>query len=99
MPKAHQAEPSAGASSTIPSWSCRAVAPWGLPGRPDWIAGVSIGAINAALIAGHLPDPRVKRLREFWERVSAQAPICAATVARSDAPTIQFHECGIVGRI
>jgi hypothetical protein len=41
---------------------------------PDWIAGVSIGAINAALIAGNLPEQRVKRLREFWERVSAHAP-------------------------
>jgi NTE family protein len=36
---------------------------------PDWIAGVSIGAINATLIAGNLPERRVGRLREFWERV------------------------------
>ena len=41
---------------------------------PDWIAGVSIGAINAALIAGNPPDRRVGRLREFWERVSGQSP-------------------------
>ncbi|WP_052369412.1 patatin-like phospholipase family protein [Paraburkholderia caledonica] len=32
---------------------------------PDWIAGVSIGAINAALIAGNPPERRVARLREF----------------------------------
>jgi NTE family protein len=32
----------------------------------DWVAGVSIGAINAALIAGNSPDMRVSRLREFW---------------------------------
>ena len=38
--------------------------------RPDWIAGVSIGAINAALIAGNRPELRVPRLREFWTRVS-----------------------------
>ena len=38
---------------------------------PDWIAGVSIGAINAALIAGNLPERRVERLREFWHRVSS----------------------------
>jgi NTE family protein len=38
--------------------------------RPDWIAGVSIGAINAALIAGNPPAQRMARLREFWERVS-----------------------------
>ncbi|WP_079500818.1 patatin-like phospholipase family protein [Paraburkholderia hospita] len=40
---------------------------------PDWIAGVSIGAINAALIAGNPPERGVERLREFWERMSAQA--------------------------
>jgi len=40
---------------------------------PDWIAGVSIGAINAALIAGNPPEHRVKRLSEFWERVSARS--------------------------
>jgi NTE family protein len=41
---------------------------------PDWIAGVSIGAINAALIAGNPPERRVERLREFWNRVSSMAP-------------------------
>jgi NTE family protein len=39
--------------------------------HPDWVAGVSIGAINAALIAGNPPDKRVGRLRQFWEAVSA----------------------------
>jgi len=38
--------------------------------QPDWIAGISIGAVNAALIAGNPPDKRVERLREFWEAVS-----------------------------
>ena len=41
---------------------------------PDWVAGVSIGAVNAALIAGNPPQRRVERLREFWQRVSAQMP-------------------------
>jgi NTE family protein len=41
---------------------------------PDWVVGISIGAINAALIAGNAPERRVDRLREFWDRVSAQAP-------------------------
>ena len=41
---------------------------------PDWVAGVSIGAINAVLIAGNPPVRRVPRLREFWQRVSAAAP-------------------------
>src|SRR5262244_4661859 len=38
--------------------------------HPDWVAGISIGAINAALIAGNPPEKRVDRLREFWEAVS-----------------------------
>lgn len=42
---------------------------------PDWIAGVSIGGINAALIAGNVPERRVARLREFWERVSSRSPV------------------------
>jgi NTE family protein len=39
----------------------------------DWVAGVSIGAINAALIAGNAPEHRVARLREFWQLVSSGA--------------------------
>src|SRR5436190_2460094 len=38
---------------------------------PDWVAGISIGAINAALIAGNPPERRVERLREFWQGVSS----------------------------
>ena len=49
--------------------------------RPEWVAGVSIGAINAAIIAGNPPQRRVARLREFWEGVSSQlmAPALPAT--------------------
>jgi NTE family protein len=39
---------------------------------PDWIAGISIGAINGAIIAGNPPERRVERLRAFWEGVSSQ---------------------------
>jgi NTE family protein len=39
--------------------------------HPDWIAGMSIGAINAAIIAGNPPNARVDRLREFWTQVTA----------------------------
>jgi NTE family protein len=39
--------------------------------HPDRIAGISIGAINAAIIAGNPPDFRVDRLREFWTHVTA----------------------------
>jgi NTE family protein len=38
--------------------------------HPDWVAGISIGAINSALIAGTPPDARVDRLRQFWELVT-----------------------------
>ena len=38
--------------------------------RPAWIAGISIGAINAAIIAGNAPEHAVGRLREFWLQVS-----------------------------
>ncbi|RYF34866.1 MAG: patatin-like phospholipase family protein [Comamonadaceae bacterium] len=37
----------------------------------DWVAGVSIGAINAAIIAGNSPTQRIERLREFWHLVSS----------------------------
>ena len=39
--------------------------------HPDWIAGISIGAINAAIIAGNPPESRVDRLREFWTQVTS----------------------------
>jgi NTE family protein len=38
---------------------------------PEWIAGVSIGAINGAVIAGNPPNSRIDRLREFWTQVTA----------------------------
>jgi NTE family protein len=37
----------------------------------DWVAGVSIGAINGALIAGNAPEHRVARLQEFWHLLSS----------------------------
>lgn len=42
--------------------------------EPDWIAGISIGAINAAIIAGNRPELRLERLREFWHLVSSPVP-------------------------
>ena len=42
--------------------------------HPDWIIGVSIGAINAALIAGNPPERRVERLRAFWDQLSSWSP-------------------------
>jgi NTE family protein len=34
--------------------------------EPDWVSGVSIGAINAAIIAGNSPAQRLNKLRAFW---------------------------------
>jgi NTE family protein len=42
--------------------------------EPEWIAGISIGAINAAIIAGNPREKRVERLKEFWEMVSKPVP-------------------------
>ena len=41
--------------------------------RVDWIAGSSIGAITAALIAGSAPERREATLREFWQRAAASS--------------------------
>ena len=40
--------------------------------HPDWVAGISIGAINSALIAGNAPELRVEKLRTFWEQVASK---------------------------
>jgi NTE family protein len=37
---------------------------------PDWIVGTSIGAINAALIAGNAPKHRLQRVKAFWDKIS-----------------------------
>ena len=41
--------------------------------QPNWFAGISIGAINAAILAGNPPEQRVQRLRDFWERIAVPA--------------------------
>jgi NTE family protein len=38
--------------------------------QPDWVAGISIGAVNSALIAGNPPETRLEKLRAFWELVT-----------------------------
>jgi NTE family protein len=60
--------------------------------HPDWTAGISIGAINAALIAGNAPESRVERLRQFWELITEPFPIVnggstAGAVKGKDAQT------------
>lgn len=43
--------------------------------HPTWLAGISIGAINAAIIAGNPPRDRVSRLKTFWETISRPAQV------------------------
>jgi NTE family protein len=40
--------------------------------QPTWIAGISIGALNTAIIAGNAPEDRVQALRAFWQAISVQ---------------------------
>ncbi|MDX2219356.1 MAG: patatin-like phospholipase family protein [Burkholderiales bacterium] len=40
--------------------------------EPDWVSGVSIGAINAALIAGNPPERRLERLHAFWDLITSR---------------------------
>jgi len=40
----------------------------------DWVAGISIGAINAAIIAGNPPEARIPKMRSFWEKLSSGFP-------------------------
>jgi NTE family protein len=40
--------------------------------EPDWIAGVSIGGVNGAIIAGNPRERRLERLRQFWDTITAR---------------------------
>ena len=55
--------------------------------QPDWVAGISIGALNAAIIAGNAPERRVERLREFWESI-CKPPVWPALFAEPYFDTI-----------
>jgi NTE family protein len=57
---------------------------------PEWVAGISIGAINAAIIAGNAPEARVPRLKEFWETVSS--PVSWSPVMQGDRARSLFNE-------
>ena len=58
--------------------------------EPEWIAGISIGAINAAIIAGNAREKRVDRLKEFWEMVSS--PVSWNPVTPGDRARSLFNE-------
>src|SRR3979490_3142954 len=58
--------------------------------EPEWIAGISIGAINAAIIAGNPREKRVGRLKEFWEMVSA--PVAWNPIGSGERGRSLFNE-------
>jgi NTE family protein len=58
--------------------------------EPEWIAGISIGAINAAIIAGNERDKRVERLKEFWDMVSQ--PVSWSPIVQGDRARSLFNE-------
>jgi NTE family protein len=64
--------------------------------HPDWVAGISIGAINATIIAGNPPNLRVEKLREFWERITDSlfdigAGELGSVLARGDSPRVSIN--------
>jgi NTE family protein len=54
--------------------------------QPNWVAGVSIGGINSAIIAGNEPAERVAKLRAFWEEITANPLLDSFTAANAFAP-------------
>jgi len=58
--------------------------------EPEWIAGISIGAVNAAIIAGNDREKRVDRLKEFWEMVSS--PVSWNPITPGDRARSVFNE-------
>ncbi len=70
---------------------------------PDWVAGISIGSINCALIAGNPPEKRVAALRDFWEKTSmatASLPFVPTGIARgpwNSASSLEAMMFGVPG--
>lgn len=62
-----------GALGAYQAGAYQALADSGL--RPDWVAGISIGAINAALICGNEPEKRLAALQGVWDRVTSRLAI------------------------
>jgi NTE family protein len=62
---------------------------------PDWTAGISIGAINAALIAGNPREKRVEKLRQFWEMVTSPFPqgLLSQLPHKGDAARTLLNQC------
>lgn len=57
---------------------------------PDWLAGISIGAFNTAIIAGNPPDKRIQALLDFWETISQPYLLPATTLGQE----VHFADLG-----
>src|SRR3546814_18657253 len=67
--------------------------------RPNWLAGISIGAINAAIIAGTVPADRVDRLQAFWDAICEPAALLALpALAVRSAPARLPHHAMVAAR-
>lgn len=60
--------------------------------EPDWIAATSIGAIQAAIFVGNLPEKRMERLEQFWQRVAP--PTVFDPLAKSEATFDLYNMAG-----
>jgi NTE family protein len=63
---------------------------------PTWVVGISIGGINAAIIAGNPPERRVERLRTFWDCVSSYAPFTPPPWLDAIRPTLNSMSAATV---
>ncbi|HXP76459.1 MAG TPA: patatin-like phospholipase family protein [Stellaceae bacterium] len=63
--------------------------------EPNWLSGVSIGAINASIIAGNKPEDRLARLRDFWDLVSGRK-IWAYTPDEDFFRTLRNHTSALM---
>lgn len=68
-----------------------------IPTEPRWVSGVSIGAINCALIAGNEPHLRLHRMKEFWDLVTSNSTMLAPLVDEKAVAMYQWsaiHKLG-----
>lgn len=49
--------------------------------NPTWLAGISIGALNCAIIAGNPPNKRVEKLKAFWETICRPPSLVEGAIA------------------
>jgi NTE family protein len=70
--------------------------------HPDWVAGISIGAINSALIAGNPPEQRVAKLRAFWQTITQNPlgiPYIPASALTGDRTHFLINQTHVLGTL